>query len=424
MFQNLSKKIFQSLSETSRDLIPGIPLALISGSLVALFLTLLDVSTHVRTEHRWLIAFLPAAGLLIFALYKKYGQKAEAGNNLILEEIQYPQKNIDGRMAPLILFSTLLTHLFGGSAGREGTAVQMGGSIAAWLNKRFRIPETQQRNLLYMGMAAGFGAVFGTPFAGAIFAIEVVAIGALHYSRLLSCLAASWIGHIVCIAWGIHHTEYHIRPNIGASTSLISMLIPAGICFGLCAALFSRSTHSLKALWKKMFPRFPFLIPVAGGLLLILLSRLPGAEDYLGLGVYPSRSGGASIMSAFQTHGVDTFSWLWKLLFTAITLSAGFKGGEVTPLFFMGAALGNTLGTLAGVPTDLLAGLGFLAVFAGASNTPLACSIMGIELFGAEYALYFAGVCYLSYFSSGHKGIYRSQGIHRRKWRVRDPSGQ
>lgn len=416
MFQNLNKKIYHSLSETSRDLIPGIPLALITGSLVALFLRLLDLSTRLRTNHSWLIGLLPAAGLLIYLVYKKIGQQAEAGNNLILEEIQYAPKTIKGRMAPLVLFSTVLTHLVGGSAGREGTAVQMGGSMAAWLGKHFHIPEARQRNMLYMGMAAGFGAVFGTPFAGAIFAIEVVAIGALHYSRLLSCLAASWMGHLVCIAWGMHHTEYHISPNIEASTPLLSLLIPGGICFGLCATLFSRCTRRLKAQWKKIFSGYPFLTPVFGGVLLLILSRLPGAEDYLGLGVYPVRNGGASIVSAFQHQGVDSFSWLWKLLFTSLTLSAGFKGGEVTPLFFMGAALGNTLGTLAGAPVDLMAGLGFLAVFAGAANTPLACTIMGLELFGTEYGLYFAAACYIAYFCSGHQGIYPAQGLRRRKW--------
>lgn len=420
MFPHLNKKIYESLSESIQDLIPGIPLSLISGSLVALFLTLLDVSTRVRSENDRLLWLLPLGGVLIYFLYQYFGDHAKGGNNLILEEIQQTKGRISGRMAPLILGSTLLTHLFGGSAGREGTAVQMGGSVAAWLGKCLNIPEHRKPNLLYMGMAAGFGAVFGTPFAGAVFAIEVVAIGALHYRRMLSCLAASWIGHGVCLAWGIQHTTYRITTETHVSVALLSVLIPAAVCFGLCAALFSYTTHGLKKIWEQVLPNYPFLVPAFGGIILILLSQIPGAADYLGLGVYPIREGGASILTAFQMHGVSTFSWLWKLLFTAITLSAGFKGGEVTPLFFMGAALGNTLGAFSGMPTDLMAGLGFLAVFAGAANTPLACTIMGIELFGIEYSLHIALVCYVAYYSSGHKGIYRSQAVHRRKW----PSGK
>lgn len=414
--------MFQFLKE-KKSLLPElalcIPVAIVVGSLVALFLFLLDCATKIRIENEWLTFLLPLAGLLIYFIYKKKGRNAEAGNNLILEEIQHPQQGVPGKMAPLILGSTLITHLFGGSAGREGTAVQMGGSIAHWVASKLHISGEIQRNLLYAGMAAGFGAVFGTPFAGAIFAIEVVAIGTLHYKRLLSCLMAAWLAHIVCISWGIQHTVYPLAPDIKLTYKIFAWVIPAGICFGLCSLLFVQSTHRMKVFWNTRFPQQQYWIPLIGGMAIVLLSLIPGARDYLGLGVYPSRIGGASIQSAFQSGGATEFSWLWKLLLTAITISSGFKGGEVTPLFFIGATLGNTLATLSGTPADLMASLGFLAVFAGAANTPLACTIMGIELFGTEYTFCCALACYTAYLVSGHKGIYSSQAIHRRKWRLR-----
>jgi H+/Cl- antiporter ClcA len=232
---------------------------------------------------------------------------------------------------------------------------------------------------------------------------------------------------MVCTAFPIHHPGFSIAYSSGevaeagkfVSTEFSLLLLNvflAGACFGLASRFFAGLSHSIKQLSRRLISR-KWQIPVIGGLLVLGISYLLGTTDYLGLGVYASKDGGVSILSAFSTGGADTFSWFWKLLLTAITLGMGFKGGEVTPLFFIGATLGHTLATLSGAPVDLFAGLGFIAVFAGATNTPLACILMGVELFGAGNVLLYAVACFTAYYFSGHKGIYASQQLATPKFR-------
>lgn len=395
-----------------------VPVSLVTGSLVALFLWLLDLATAARWQNLWLIFLLPAAGLLITFLYKSIGKNSDAGNNLIMDEIHKPGGGIPTRMTPLVLFSTIITHLFGGSAGREGTAVQMGGSISSLFSKWYKLKHRDKRILLMCGMAAGFGAVFGTPIAGAVFAMEVLAIGRIKYDALIPCFIASVFADITCSAYGIHHTHYSISfirdtkqwmPFISFDLWLLSKVIAAGVAFGLAGYLFAELTHFIKDK-TAMYIHNKWLTPVVGGIAVITISYAIGTFDYLGLGV-TNPNGGVSIVSAFSANGANTFSWFWKLLLTAITLGTGFKGGEVTPLFFIGAALGNVLALISGSPIDLFAGLGFIAVFAGATNTPLACTLMGVELFGSNNVIYYAVACFTAYYFSGHSGIYGSQRI-------------
>ena len=397
-----------------------LPVSVAVGSMVALFLWLLESATQIRQANLWLITLLPLAGVGIYWLYRRWGKHSEAGNNLIMDEIHAPGGGIPFRMAPLVLVTTVITHLFGGSAGREGTAVQMGGSVADYFAKKFGLRHADKRILLMSGMAAGFGAVFGTPLTGAIFALEVLAVGRIKYDALMPCLIASLLADIVCSSFPIHHTHYSIgysaKQAMGALSFihfdlvLLLQVLIAGACFGLASFAFAELSHSIKALSQRWIAR-KWLVPVVGGLLVLGISGLLGTTDYLGLGVSAPHEGGVSIVSAFSAGGADSFSWLWKLLLTAITLSMGFKGGEVTPLFFIGATLGNTLAMLLGAPVDLFAGLGFIAVFAGATNTPLACTMMGIELFGSENAIYFGIACFTAYYFSGHTGIYTSQRV-------------
>ncbi|MDQ8193623.1 voltage-gated chloride channel family protein [Coraliomargarita sp. SDUM461004] len=394
-----------------------LPVAVSVGIMVAVFLWLLEQATQLRHAQMWLIWLLPLAGVGIYALYHYWGQNSEAGNNLIMDEIHEPGGGIPFRMAPLVLLTTVLTHLFGGSAGREGTAVQMGGSVAEYIGKRLGLTRADQRILLMSGMAAGFGAVFGTPVTGAIFALEVLAVGRIKYDALLPCLIASLLADVTCNAFPIHHTEYTIAYSAKAALGYFSLdlvlllkIMIAGACFGLASYAFAELSHWLKSTSHALISR-KWLIPVLGGGLVLGISGIIGSYDYLGLGVRSPDPEGVSIVSAFSAGGADPFSWFWKLVLTAITLSLGFKGGEVTPLFFIGATLGNSLAMLSGAPVDLFAGLGFIAVFAGATNTPIACTLMGIELFGAENTVYFAVACFMAYYFSGHTGIYQSQRV-------------
>ncbi len=394
----------------------AIPAGLLGGSASAFFLWALEWVTDLRLEHGWLLFLLPIGGFGIGWIYHHLGKDAEGGNNTLLEHIHEPGGGVTVRMAPLVLVGTLATHLFGGSAGREGTAVQMGGSLASACGKLFKLGRENMRMILMAGVAAGFGSVFGTPLAGAIFAMEVLVIGHIQYQALIPVLVASLVGDATCSAWGIQHTAYHIAITEGDSGHtllnfpLLGWTVLAAAVCGLVSQFFSEFIHLLQSGWKKAIPYAP-LRPVAGGVAVIALTYLVGTRDYLGLGVHSSDPGAVTIVSAFHAGGAGAWSWWWKLLFTVVTLSAGFKGGEVTPLFYIGATLGNALAMLTGAPVDLLAGVGFIAVFAGASNTPLACTVMGIELFGAHYAAYFATACFVAYYFSGHSGIYGAQRI-------------
>ena len=267
------------------------------------------------------------------------------------------------------------------------------------------------------GVAAGFGAVFGTPVAGAVFAMEVLTIGRIKYTAIFYCLAAAFIAHITCKLTGVQHTAYDMLavPSvntlfrwISTDTAMLLKVIIGGCIFGYASRLFSGSLHFIKTGAQQLIPN-KWLRPVIGGLLVIAISYIIGSFDYLGLGVANPNPGSVSILSAFKPGGADYLSWFWKLLLTVITLSFGFKGGEVTPLFFIGATLGNVLAVITGSPIALFAAIGFLAVFAGATNTPLACTLMGAELLGVDSIIFFGAACFAAYFCSGHTGIYRSQ---------------
>jgi H+/Cl- antiporter ClcA len=397
-----------------------VPAAVTIGSIVALFLWLLTNAIHFRFSHPWLLFLLPLAGVLIHFIYQSVGKSSEKGNNLITEQIHQEGGGVPKRMAPIILITTVITHLFGGSAGREGTAVQIGGSMAAMFGGWFKLKGADMRMMLTAGIAAGFGAVFGTPVTGAIFAMEVLTIGRIQYDSLLPALIAAVVGDITVGAWHVSHVQYqidafphpaHLAPGyFNFDMLLLGKVIIAAAFFGLASFLFAGMVNEIKNACVKLF-RIKWLIPVFGGLLIIGLTMAIGKPDYLSLGVDAEHPGAVTIPSAFNAGGSDTWSWLWKTIYTSVTLGTGFKGGEVTPLFYIGATLGNTLSGLLNAPVGLFAALGFIAVFAGATNTPLACTFMGVELFGGEHALLYAVACFTAYFFSGHSGIYSSQRI-------------
>lgn len=400
--------------QTFRDLLLWIPLSLAIGVLgglaSAVLLVSLEWATQTRVANPQIIWLLPLGGFAVGWLYHRFGRGIESGSNLLIDEVHNPKAVIPLRMAPLVLGGTFLSHLFGASVGREGTAVQMAGTLAdrvAFWTKRS--PEAR-RAILMAGMSAGFAGVFGTPLAGAVFGLEVLALGRLRNNALFPCLLAALVSDWVVRAFGVHHTHYFIQSIPAVTLYGLFAVLLAGIVFGLVGKCFAELTHWFAHQFKRI--EYPPLRPFIGGLVVAALVYMTGAYRYIGLGI-------PSIVESFS-QPLSLFDAPLKLLFTAFSLGAGFKGGEVTPLFYIGSTLGNAIAPILNMPYPLLAGLGFVAVFAGAANTPLACTFMAIELFGAPIAPYALLACVVAYLFSGHSSIYVAQRLGSGKGRPVD----
>ncbi|TAK87335.1 MAG: voltage-gated chloride channel protein, partial [Aquabacterium sp.] len=325
---------FDLLPQVSKWLLLAILVAILAGSASALFLASLDWATATRESHRWLIWLLPLAGFIVGWIYLKFGQSVEGGNNLLLEEIHDPQNAIPLRMAPLILASTIISHLFGASVGREGTAVQMGGALADQLTQLFKLSPHDRRLLLMAGISAGFASVFGTPLAGAVFGMEVLMVGRMRYDALWPCFVAAIVADQVTRLWGIHHSHYAAGLIPSLSMWVLISVVLAGMIFGLIGMLFAKSAHGLSARMRAWIPYAP-LRPLLGGVVFAALVWFGDGWRYIGLGLTP-------VAESFQ-QAVPAWDFAGKMLSTVWSLGFGFKGGEVTPLFFIGSTLGNTL---------------------------------------------------------------------------------
>ena len=398
------------LAFTTRWLLLCAAVAIVAGSASALFLFALDWATRTRSLQPGLIWGLPLAGFTMGWIYLKWGQSVDAGHNLLIGEIHSPQHTVPLRMAPLILGSTVISHLFGASVGREGTAVQMGGALADQLTPIFKLSTAQRQVVLMAGISAGFASVFGTPLAGALFALEVLAGPALlriRWTALPPCILAAYAADQVGLWWGVQHTVYAVNAVPALTAWCLASVVLAGGVFGLTGRVFAWSAHTLSAQFKQWLA-YPPLRPLIGGVVITAIVVWGHADRYIGLGI-------PVILEAFD-QPLAPWDFAAKLAMTVLSLGSGFKGGEVTPLFYIGATLGNALAPIVDMPLGLMAALGFVAVFAGASNTPLACTLMAIELFGLQTGAFAAVACTVSYFFSGHTSIYNAQRHAKKPW--------
>ncbi len=388
MIQNIIKWIFL-ISAT----------AVIVGTASAGFLNLLDFTTQIRVRNLWLIYSLPLIGLVVSFIYLKINPSLNNGNEYIIRNFLNEtgnEKPIPIALAPLVFAGTILTHLGGGSAGREGTAVQMGASIASQFNRWTKLDKPSQRLLTCIGVSAGFAAVFGTPLAASIFALEFFSFKKTKWYFILPTILTAYLAHWTCLSWGIEHPNYNIVAFNEYSIQTIGWIGIAGLIFGLTALLYLISTQLFTSIFSTI--QYPPLRTLIGGMFIAALILLTHQEKLSGLGL-------TNIQDAF-IHSQGNWDFLLKLLLTSLTLSLGFKGGEVTPLFFIGAVLGSILITFIPLPISLLAGLGLVAVFAGATHCLVSAMVLGIELFGSKYAVYIFIVCIVAYLFSGAKNIY------------------
>ena len=393
----------------------GIAVGALCGSASGIFLWWLDSVTRARGANPNLIFFLPLAGLLLGQMLATWGLNILGGNNLILDTLNDDAApRLPRRMTPLVLIGSLLTHLFGGSAGREGTAVQMGGSLADALARLLNLHGNARKQLISAGIAGGFGAVFGTPFAGAVFGVEVVRMGRIEYHALVpalvSALTGDWVARAILHGVNLAHTPY---PSVNAVAftplTALKLLALAAAC-AAASALFVELMHAFKSLLKRRVASMPLRL-FLGGCVVVLLWQIAGTDQYLGLSIPLLVDSFKEPALPLAAAAVPAFAFLWKIVFSAVTLGSGFLGGEVTPLFCIGATLGNSLSGPLGLPVSLAAACGFAAVFGACANTPLACAIMAVELFGGNVLPHAALVCVFAYLLTGHRGIYPSQRL-------------
>jgi len=385
-------------------------IGVVVGSASALFLVTLDLATATRTSSDFWILLLPFGGAIIGIGYHYLAKGVEKESNLLISEMIEPKHRIHWKLAPIVMVGTVLTHLLGGSAGREGTAVQMGGAIADQFGTLFKRANLNRKILLRMGVAAGFAGVFGTPIAGVLFAFELDRKIKLDVQGFTPIILVSILADYACQLWGVEHTSYAAVQLPDVSFTSIGFVLIIAVVFGLTAMVFSLSKKYLTSGLKQYMPNDILRISLGGGLI-ALVALIFNFQSYLGLGI-------PIIEDAFTAEsGLEVFAI--KVLFTVFTLSVGFKGGEATPLFFIGATLGSALAMFVPLPTSFLAGLGFIAVFAGATNSPLACAAMGMEMFGPTGGLWYLLVCVIAFYISGKTTVYSAQSVHLFKYNLR-----
>lgn len=371
------------------------------GMVGAAFAKSISWVTAFRKENPMIVAGLPLAGLLIVFFYHFERKDEKSSTNLVLDAI-HAERHIPFRTAPLIFAGTIVTHLFGGSAGREGAALQLGGSIGEQFGKMFRMDEADQRVTIMCGMSAAFSALFGTPLAAAVFPMEVVSVGIMQYAALVPCVVAALTASMVAAGLGVEAETFALGELPSLTAGLGLKVVVLGVLCAAVSILFCVVIHRTEHEFCRIFPN-PYLRIAAAGAMLAILTFLFGTTDYLGAGMDVARR--------YIAGEVVAEAFVLKILFTAITLGGGFKGGEIVPTFFVGAAFGSLMGSFLGLPCGLSAACGMVAVFCGVTNCPISSLLISMEMFGAQGALFFALVISISYMQSGYYGLYHSQRI-------------
>lgn len=375
---------------------------LVCGAAGAAFSHAISLATAGRAQQSWLLWCMPLAGVVIVWLYQVCGMENDSGTNQIIASVRSGQRP-PLRLAPLIFLGSVLTHLTGGSAGREGAALQIGGSLACQVGQRFHLGEREMNVAVMCGMSGLFAALFGTPLTASVFAMEVVSVGIVHYSAFFPCLLTALVSTGVTVLLGVEGEHYvlHAIPTLGA-TSLVQIGV-LGVGCALLAMAFCVVIHQTGRWYTRYLPN-PYLRAVVGGVLVVAVSLLEGSGDYNG-------AGGPIIAQAIEGTVRVPWAFALKLLLTALTLGAGYRGGEIVPTFFVGATFGCAVAPLLGVDPGFGAAVGMIALFCGVVNCPLASIFLSVELFGGEGLLFFALACALSYLLSGKFSLYSSQKI-------------
>lgn len=385
----------------------AVVVGIIVGAIDALFGRVLLFITDFRTEHyKMLLPFLPIAGLLIIYMYNKCSKESLKGMSLVLETTQEKREGIPKALIPLVMIGTWITHLFGGSAGREGVAVQIGATLSHNISKKLNLPNNG-KVMAIVGMSAGFGGLFQTPLAALFFAIEVITVGVLEYEALLPAFVGAYVASTTSHLLGLEKFFVNVNDTILIDEKAVVKIIILGIAFGLAGKAFSYSLSKLKAFMGNKFKNPYVRIGVVSIPLAVLLFIVLGGR-YCGLGTN-------IINNCFNDGTVYSYDFILKIAFTVITLSIGFQGGEVTPLFAIGASLGYVLGGVMGLNPVVTASLGYAAVFGSATNTLIAPMLIGLEVFGSQNMTMFVVVCIIAYVLNGNKSIYSAQEIFKRK---------
>ncbi len=379
------------------------------GGVSSAFAIAMNVATEYRSSHLWVFCFLPIGGLVIVAMYSAFHYKNDKGTNLVLSMI-HAKADIPFKMAPLIFMATTITHFFGGSAGREGAALQLGGSIGNQLGRWFHLDEQDKHVLVMCGMSAAFAALFGTPMAAAIFAMEVVSVGVMYYAALLPCVFSSIIASRLSISMGIDPEAFHIVdiPELHIVTGS-KMMVIAAIC-GVLSIVFCILLHTTGDLFRK-YLKNPYIRIVAASFIIMMLTFILWTDDYMGAGI--------NVIERAIEGEANASSFFWKMIFTALTIEAGFKGGEIVPSFFIGATFGCAFGHLIGLSPSLCGATGMIAMFCGVTNCPITSMMIAFELFGFEAVPYFLIAISISFVTSGYYGLYHDQTIVYSKYKAK-----